>query len=80
GRVIEYLKTKYNYQRIIMIGDGATDMEANADGFIGFGGNVVREKVRDNAPWFVNSFYQLIDQLRNNTIDSISQTNSDDQH
>ncbi|CAF2106150.1 unnamed protein product [Rotaria magnacalcarata] len=79
GCVIKYLKTKYNYQRIIMIGDGATDMEANADGFIGFGGNVVREKVRDNAPWFVNSFYQLIGQLRNNSIDSISQTNSDDQ-
>lgn len=66
GRVIEYLKNKYDYQRMIMIGDGATDMEADADGFIGFGGNVIREKVRDSAPWFVNSFYVLIDELRNN--------------
>jgi len=81
GRVIEYLKTKYNYQRLIMIGDGATDMEANADGFIGFGGNVIREKVRDNASWFVNSFYQLIDEFQNNTIDStLSQTNLHHQH
>ncbi len=75
GHVIKYLKTKYNYQRLIMIGDGATDMEANADGFIGFGGNIIREIVRENSPWFVTSFYQLIDELRNNTIDSISQTN-----
>ncbi|CAF0993509.1 unnamed protein product [Adineta steineri] len=74
GRVIEYLKNKYNYQRIILIGDGATDMEANADGFIGFGGNIIRDIVRDNAPWFVNSFYQLTDELRNNTNDSLSQT------
>jgi len=71
GRVIEYLKTKYNYQRLIMIGDGATDMEANADGFIGFGGHVIREKVRDGAPWFVNSFYSLIDELRNNSITTV---------
>lgn len=68
GRAIEYLKKKYGYQRLIMIGDGATDMEADADGFIGFGGNVIREKVRDGAPWFVNSFYPLIEELRNNTL------------
>jgi phosphoserine phosphatase len=80
GRVIEYLKNKYHYQRLIMIGDGATDMEANADGFIGFGGNVIREKVRDNASWFVNSFYELTDEFRNNKIDSISQTNLHHQH
>ena len=72
GRVVEYLKNKYNYQRLIMIGDGATDMEANANGFIGFGGNVIREKVRDNAPWFVTSFYELIDQLRINATDGTS--------
>jgi len=64
-RVIEYLKKKHHYQRMIMIGDGATDMEANADGFIGFGGNVIRETVEKNAPWFVTSFYELIDELRN---------------
>ncbi|CAF1240247.1 unnamed protein product [Adineta steineri] len=72
GRVIEYLKSKYDYQRLIMIGDGATDMEANADGFIGFGGNVIRDIVRDNSPWFVNSFYVLIDELRNNSKTTVS--------
>ena len=67
GRVIEHLKRTFGYQRLIMIGDGATDMEADADGFIGFGGNIVRESVRDGAPWFVNSFFALIDELRSST-------------
>ena len=80
GRVIEYLKNKYHYKRLIMIGDGATDMEANADGFIGFGGNVIREKIRDSAPWFVKSFYELTDAFRNDPIESISQTNFNHQH
>jgi len=71
GRVIEYIKNTYGYQRLVMIGDGATDMEANGDDFIGFGGNVIREKVHDGAPWFVNSFYSLIDELRNNTITTV---------
>lgn len=72
GRVIEYLREKYGYQRMIMIGDGATDMETDADGFIGFGGHVVREKVRDGAAWFITSFYQLIDELRNHTPTNVS--------
>ena len=74
GLVVEYLKEKYNYERLIMIGDGATDMEAKADGFIGFGGNIIREKVREGAPWFVNSFYELIDEFRPDTIASRAPT------
>ena len=70
GRVIEHLRSQHNFQRLIMIGDGATDMEANADGFIGFGGNVVRETVREHASWFVMSFFQLIDELRNSPVSS----------
>ena len=48
-----------------MIGDGATDLEScpPADGFIGFGGNVIREKVKLNSPWFVHDFQELIDEL-----------------
>jgi phosphoserine phosphatase len=80
GRVIEYLKNKYHYKRLIMIGDGVTDMEANADGFIGFGGNIIREKIRDNSPWFVKSFYELTDEFRNNPVGSIPQTNFNHQH
>ena len=48
-----------------MIGDGATDFEScpPADGFIGFGGNVVREFVKNNSVWFVTDFQELIDEL-----------------
>ena len=45
-----------------MVGDGATDLEARppADGFIGYGGIVVREKVKAGADWFVTDFSELI--------------------
>lgn len=47
--------------RITMIGDGATDLEASppANNFIGYGGNVIREEVRNRAQYFVIDFVQL---------------------
>ena len=33
------------------------------DAFIGFGGNVVREKVKQGAKWFVTDFQDLIQEL-----------------
>jgi len=64
-KVCGMLKSKHGYKNLVMIGDGATDMEASppADAFIGFGGNVVREKVKNGAKWFVNSFDELIQEL-----------------
>ena len=32
--------------------------------FIGFGGNVVREKVRMQAPWFITDFKELLQELQ----------------
>jgi len=54
---------------LVMVGDGATDMEASppADAFIGFGGNQVRPAVKQNAKWFVRSFQELIDELNKTT-------------
>uniref|UniRef100_A0A4W2BRB2 Phosphoserine phosphatase n=1 Tax=Bos indicus x Bos taurus TaxID=30522 RepID=A0A4W2BRB2_BOBOX len=51
GKVIKLLKEKFHFKKIVMVGDGATDMEAcpPADAFIGFGGNVIRQQVKDNA-------------------------------
>jgi len=71
-KVIESLKSKHGYKNLVHIGDGATDMEAAppADAFIGFGGNVVREKVKAGSKWFVTSFQQLIDELRSLNGDS----------
>ena len=56
--VISKLKNDYGYNPIIMIGDGATDMQAKppADAFIGFGGVVEREKVKLNADWYIYDF------------------------
>lgn len=48
-----------------MIGDGATDLEASppADHFIGYGGNIVREEVRNRARNYVVDFEQLYEDL-----------------
>ncbi|KPJ08600.1 Phosphoserine phosphatase [Papilio machaon] len=65
GLVIRRLKEQHGYQRLVMIGDGATDAEASppADGFIGFGGNVIREEVRKKAVWYVTDFQELLTSL-----------------
>lgn len=65
SRVIAMLKQTKGYKNVVMIGDGVTDLEAcpPADAFIGFGGNQVRETVRDNSDWFVYSFKDLITEL-----------------
>lgn len=48
--------------KIVMIGDGATDLESSppADSFIGYGGNIVRESVQEKAQHFVTDFKQLM--------------------
>ncbi|KAK5644236.1 hypothetical protein RI129_008081 [Pyrocoelia pectoralis] len=63
GRVIEMLKKLHAYRNVVMIGDGMTDLEAcpPGDAFIGFGGVVVREAVRDKAKWYVKEFRELIE-------------------
>ncbi|VDO31561.1 unnamed protein product [Haemonchus placei] len=52
------LLKKQGYKQLVMVGDGATDLEAAppADAFIGFGGNQVREAVRSRADWYVTDF------------------------
>ncbi|XP_039753262.1 phosphoserine phosphatase isoform X1 [Pararge aegeria] len=65
GLVIRRLKELHGYQRLVMIGDGATDAEAcpPADAFIGFGGNVVREEVKKRSAWYVTDFQELVSHL-----------------
>ena len=68
-QVVADLKAQRGYKTVVMIGDGATDMEARdieggADAFIGFGGIAVREKVKAGADWFVLSFQDMIDVLK----------------
>ncbi len=56
------LRAQFGYAQLVMIGDGVTDMEARppADAFIGYGGVVVREKVKAGADWFVTDFTELL--------------------
>jgi len=56
--VVKLLKEAHGYSTVVMIGDGVTDMQARppASLFIGFGGVVVREKVKQGADWFIDDF------------------------
>lgn len=46
---------------VVMVGDGATDLEAKppAKAVIGFGGVVTREVVREKSDWFVKDFDEV---------------------
>lgn len=59
--VIEHLKATNNYENVIMIGDGATDLETKgiASLFIGYGGVHTREIIKNEADWFVTDFNDI---------------------
>nr|CAD7407923.1 unnamed protein product [Timema poppensis] len=65
AEVIQQLKERHGYSTVVLVGDGATDLEAcpPADAFIGYGGNVVREEVKAKAKWYVTNFKELQDAL-----------------
>lgn len=65
AKALAQLKTRFGYHPLIMVGDGATDLEARppADAFIGFGGVVQRDLVAAGADWFVTAFSELSDAL-----------------
>ncbi|KAK9865484.1 hypothetical protein WJX84_011055 [Apatococcus fuscideae] len=61
------IKADHGCRRLVMIGDGATDLEARqpggADMFIGYGGVTERPKIAAAADWYVRSFLPLTDSL-----------------
>lgn len=65
AEVVRSLMERKGYQRVVMIGDGATDAEAAppASLFIGYGGNVVRDAVKSRTPWFITDFQELINEM-----------------
>lgn len=60
-RLINALKVELNAEKIVMIGDGASDLETKgtADCFIGFGRYVVRPAVKAGADHFVTSLDEV---------------------
>lgn len=65
AKALQQLRERNNFSKIVMVGDGVTDLEARppADIMIGFGGVVVRPKVRDGADWFVTDFATFMKEL-----------------
>jgi len=65
GVVVGNLKKQFGYDPIIMVGDGATDLEARppASAFVGFGGVVVREAVKKGSDWYAMDVKEMIDEL-----------------
>jgi len=59
-KAVKKIRSEHGYKTVVMVGDGATDMQAKtpgaADSFIGYGGVAVRDAVRDGACWFVTDF------------------------
>jgi phosphoserine phosphatase len=64
---IRHIKANKGYVTMVMVGDGATDLEARqpggADAFIGYGGVVCRESICEQSDWYLNSFDPLIETL-----------------
>lgn len=65
---IRQIRSKKPLQTVVMIGDGITDLEAaedegGADLFVGYGGVVARERVKQGADWWVTDYQELIDSL-----------------
>jgi phosphoserine phosphatase len=57
---------KISISKVVMVGDGATDLAAKppAHLFVGYGGIAVREKVKAGADWFITDWRELISVLQ----------------
>mmetsp|Transcript_61939 Transcript_61939/g.72432 ORF Transcript_61939/g.72432 Transcript_61939/m.72432 type:complete len:299 (+) Transcript_61939:33-929(+) len=66
-RALKMIKENGGYQTMVMVGDGATDAQANppADSFVGFGGVTEREAVKEKACWYVHDFEDMIKVVKN---------------
>ncbi|CAL5372251.1 unnamed protein product [Camellia sinensis] len=64
---VQQIRKAYGYKALVMIGDGATDLEARKPGganlFICYAGVQLREAVATNADWLVFNFGDLISSL-----------------
>jgi phosphoserine phosphatase len=61
--IIEKLKAEFSPERIIMVGDGASDLETKdgVDMFIGYGKYTDRKKVREGADHFIYSLADILE-------------------
>jgi phosphoserine phosphatase len=59
--IAAHLRTEFEADRVVMVGDGVSDLETAdvVDRFIGFGRYTVRDRVRAGAARFIHSFAEL---------------------
>ncbi|MEA5593508.1 HAD-IB family phosphatase [Rivularia sp. UHCC 0363] len=60
--VVKSLRDQYSPDKIVAIGDGVSDLESKSvvDMFIGFGRYAVREKVKQEADYFITDLQEII--------------------
>jgi len=60
--IIRSLRSQLGPDRVVMVGDGASDLETlpDVDLFVGYGGYVARDKVKRGSPAFVTSLADLL--------------------
>ncbi len=65
--VVKSLRDKYSPDKIVAIGDGVSDLESKSvvDLFIGFGRYAVREKVKQEADYFITDLQEIISLIDN---------------
>lgn len=65
SKAVRKIMREFGVHKVVMVGDGATDMEAKPPAVltVGFGGNVVRDRVKQLADMYVLDFRELIDLL-----------------
>ena len=65
AEVLARLRAELKPEMAVMVGDGVSDLEAKppADRFIGFGGYVVRPKVKAGADAFIGALAELLNLL-----------------
>ena len=65
--VVKSLRDKYSPEKIVAIGDGVSDLESKPviDLFIGFGRYAVREKVKQEADYFITDLQEVVSLVGN---------------
>lgn len=60
--IVQQLKQEYSPEKVIMVGDGVSDLETKSevDAFIGYGGYTPREKVQQGADHFIYKLDELL--------------------
>lgn len=60
--VVKSLRDKYSPRKIVAIGDGVSDLESKSvvDMFIGFGRYAIRERVKQEADFFITDLQEIV--------------------